>query len=188
MTCPVSPTCLFARLHAPRIVWPACVQHCVARIHARMHACVGARACACARAACSPARPARPGCVRSDFPEPAVRARALPACPTAFSPSSLSLLSGAGRPVSLAQTMMVPVVRTAVRTALPNSCPSRVFSRDGGAVGRCPLHAAPAKSGASDVATGAANPFEIARDSRVGTGCRFFSRFRVHPASSGPSE
>jgi hypothetical protein len=34
---------------------------------------------------------------------------------------------------------------------------------------------APAKSGTSDVATGATNPFEIARDSRVGTEYGFFS-------------
>jgi hypothetical protein len=49
MTCPVLPTCLFARLHASRIVWPACKPAAsdVAR--------VGARACACARAVCSPA-------------------------------------------------------------------------------------------------------------------------------------
>ncbi len=46
------PTCLFACLHASRNVWPACVPH---RIHAPMQARVGARACACARAACSPA-------------------------------------------------------------------------------------------------------------------------------------
>ncbi len=64
-----------------------------------------------------------------------------PVRPTACSPSRLSLLSGAARPVSLAQTMIVAVVRTAVRTALPNSRPSRVFASDGGAIGRSPLHA-----------------------------------------------
>ncbi len=65
---------------------------------------VGDRDCACARAACSPelGRGLCPVC--ADFPEPAVRARAFPACPTACSPSRLSLLSGAARPVSLAQS------------------------------------------------------------------------------------
>ena len=162
--------------HASRVAWPALTP-----------ACKPALALALAPA---PEQPARPrlgaGCVRSDFPYPAVRARAFPACPTACSPSRLSLLSGAARPVSLAQTMMIPDVRTAVCTAHPNSRPQppATAARSIAAL----LMRAPAKSGASDVATGAANPFEIARDSRVGTGCRFFSRFRVHPASSGPSE
>ncbi len=52
LTCPVLYfTCPFARLHASRIVWPACVSHCVA---ASDVARIGARASACARAVCSP--------------------------------------------------------------------------------------------------------------------------------------
>jgi hypothetical protein len=105
---PLPPTCLFARLHAPRIiVWPACAPHCVARMQAS-----GPPATSLALAlalAAGPARPARPrlgvACVPSicaDFPEPAVRARAFPACPPACGPSRLSLLSGAARFVSLA--------------------------------------------------------------------------------------
>jgi hypothetical protein len=97
MTCPVlshlpvrSHVCMRPAVcgqHASRIVWPAFTP-----------ACTPALALALAPA---PERPARPrlaaGCVRSDFPYPAVRARAFPACPTAFSPPSLSLLSGAAR-------------------------------------------------------------------------------------------
>jgi hypothetical protein len=90
------PTCLFARLHAPRIVWPACaphcvariVPHCVARIHASMQARIGARACACARAACSPAlgRGVRSFRLRQNRPSarvpspPARQPAALPVC------------------------------------------------------------------------------------------------------------
>jgi hypothetical protein len=53
MTCPVSPTCLFARLHAPRIVWPAFTPQCKPALALAL--------------APAPARPARPrlgaGCV-----------------------------------------------------------------------------------------------------------------------------
>jgi hypothetical protein len=88
---PFFPTYLSVRTFAAsRIVWPACVPHCVARIHARMHACVGGRACACARAACSPA-PGRGLCPfrlrrlpitgRPRVPSPPARQPpALPAC------------------------------------------------------------------------------------------------------------
>ncbi len=144
--------------HASRIVWPAFTP-----------ACKPALALALAPAPARPARPRLGGCVRSvsRLPYPAVRAGAFPACPTACSPSRLFLLSGAARPVSLAQTMMVAVVRTAVRTAHPNSRPRRFFSRDGGAVGRCPPHARACQVWGLGVATGAANPFEIARVFRV---------------------
>jgi hypothetical protein len=79
----------------------ACVPHCVARMQATAR---DPRALALTPA---PARLARPssgaGSVPSvcvDFPEPAVRARAFPACPTACRPSRLSLLSGAACPVA----------------------------------------------------------------------------------------
>jgi hypothetical protein len=120
----------------------------------------------------------------ADFPYPAVRARAFPACPTACSPSRLSLLSRAARPVSLALTMMVAVVRTAARTALPNSRQPGFLPRRW---------------------RGRLLPFPCARLPILGLGCRhrrrqpvrvsrvasrrrFFSRFRGDPASSGPSE
>jgi hypothetical protein len=106
MTCPVLyhlPVCSHVCLR-PVIVWPACVPHCVARKPAgrqRPHARLALAL------APPPERPARPrlgaGCVPyvcADFPEPAVRARAFPACPTACRPSRLSLLSGAARSVS----------------------------------------------------------------------------------------
>jgi hypothetical protein len=119
--------------------------------------------------------------VCADFPYPAVRARAFPACPTACRPSRLSSLCGAARPVSLAQTMMVPVARTAVRTALPNSRPSRVFALDGGTVGRCPPHARACQVwglGCRHRHRGH-KPSEIARIFMVRPERRFFSRFRA---------
>ncbi len=53
---PLSPTYLSVRTFAcvPHCV-ARIVPHCVARIHSPMQARVGVRACACARAACSPA-------------------------------------------------------------------------------------------------------------------------------------
>jgi hypothetical protein len=161
MTCPRSlpPTCLFARLHAPRIVWPACVPHCVARKPAgrpRPHARLALAL------APPPARPARPrlgeGCVSfvcADFPEPAVRARAFPASQTACRPSRLSLLSGAARPVA------PPANRLSF--ANPHACLQSPVTRRPAiqpalalpSIAAFPL-CAPAKSGASGCSIGAA--------------------------------
>ncbi len=92
------PTCLFARLHASRImcgphasrnVWPTC------KPAASNLARVGARAHTCACAACSPEL----GRGMCPFRLPAAGVswsgtlRAFPACPPACSPSRLSLMS-----------------------------------------------------------------------------------------------
>jgi hypothetical protein len=125
----------------------------------------------------------------ADFPYPAVRARAFPACPPACSPSRLSLLSGAARSVA------PPANRLSSWERVATSWPQKplsfwqprdppVASQTRAPAGFSPATAAqsvtalpmraPAKSGASDVATGAANPFEIACVSRVGTEYGFF--------------
>jgi hypothetical protein len=151
---PFSPsTCQFAHLHAPRIVWPAS-----SRIvwPAFTPQCKPALALALAPA---PARPARPRlgavCVPSVCARTGRRARAFPACPTACSPSRLSLLSGARpapprrlidfRSFSPVTRLRSPVTR---RPAIqpPLALPS---------VAAFPL-CAPAKSGALGCSTGAA--------------------------------
>ncbi len=106
--------------HASRIVWPAFTP-----------------ALALALAA-APARPVRPrlgaGCVHSvcaDYPEPAVRARAFPACPTACSPSCLSLLSGAARsaPPRWLIDFRLPAGTLSCRPQNPRSSPRRRYHR-----------------------------------------------------------
>jgi hypothetical protein len=150
MTCPV-----LSHLPVRTFACVCGILHYVARMQASDLARVGARACADARAACSPAlgRGLRPFRLRR---EPAVRARAFPACPTACSPSRLSLLSGAARSApprrlidfrlrSPVTRLRSPVARRpAIQPAL--ALPS---------VAAFPL-CAPAKSGASGCSTGAA--------------------------------
>jgi hypothetical protein len=151
LTCPVLshlPVCshvctrpALCCLHASRIMWPACKPACKPAL----------------ALALAPKRPAW------------ARAVSVPFAPTSQNhascgPSRLSLLSGAARPVSLAQTQT---------SAQPSAPPAQTrapagFSPATAARSVAALSMrAPAKSGASDVATDAANPFEIARDSRV---------------------
>jgi hypothetical protein len=172
----------------------ACVQQCVARMrlalcgpHSRPHASPrwrsrlrlrprGLLARAWARDVSVPSAPETVG------------ARAFPAAPPACRPSRMSLLSG--RRVRLPGpnndgTAVPPLLAVA---ALPNSRPSPVFSREGGAVGRCPPHARACQVWGLGCRHRRRKAVEIAHDSRVGTRSRFFFRFRGHPASSGPSE
>jgi hypothetical protein len=183
------PICLFARLHAPclRPACPALRGPHASQLAASDLARVGARACACARAACSPALGRGLCPFRSDF-QPAVRARAFPACPTACSPSRLSLLSGAAR-----STPPPPAIQlSSCRLQTPN-CRRRPAIQPAPAppsVAAFPL-CAPAKSGALGCSTGAAVstiPLRFHLRFGVGTAHRFFSRFRGDLASSGPSE
>jgi hypothetical protein len=96
--------------------------------------------------------------VCADFPYPAVRARAFPAGPPACRPSRLSLLSGAARSVSLAQTRAPAGFSPAKAARSAAALPMR----------------APAKSGASDVVTGAEKQSEIAHETRVRARDDFF--------------
>jgi hypothetical protein len=139
-----SPTCLFARLHAPRIVWPAC------KPAANDFARVGAHACACARAACSPAL-GHGQCPFRLRRLPAVRARALTACQPACRPSRLSLLSGAARsaPSPRLFDYRLPAGTPSCRPQNPRSSPCRRYRQS--LPSRCaclpslgPLCAAPA--------------------------------------------
>jgi hypothetical protein len=116
----------------------ASVPHCVARMQASWPP---ATSLALA-IALAPARPALPrlgaACVPSncaDFPEPAVRARAFPACQTACSLSRLSLLSGAARSVSPRRLIDYCLPGTPV--LLPAPTKTRDPARAGATVGRC---------------------------------------------------
>ncbi len=182
------PTCLFRCLHPSRIVWPACVPRCVARIHARMHARVRARACArgllahaWARAVSRPSAPTSH--TRPSAPSPPARPpAALPAC-----------LSRAGRRV-LSPRRLIDFRLGKGWPRLEKVWPrisrhlSRVFARDGGAVGRCPLHARACQVWGLGCRHRRRQPVRDRSRSQGCTGVRFFFRFRGHPASSGPSE
>ena len=138
------PTCLFARLqrpalcspHASRIVWPAFTP-----------ACTPALALALAPA---PERPARPrlgaACVRSDcrLPIPGRPRACLPRLPARLPPFPPVSPERGGASLSPRRLIDFRLGKGWPRLGKvwPQiSRPSRVFSSDGGAVGRCPLHA-----------------------------------------------
>ncbi len=130
---------------------------------------IGARACACARAICSPALGRGLGPVRRR------RRRVLvghPAClpHRPYPPAALpACLCASARSPSGAQTMMASYQSSAPPSAPPSQ--TRAPARFSPATAAPPVAAlpmrAPAKSGASDVATGAEQPSEIARVFRV---------------------
>ncbi len=142
MTCPVFPTYLSVRTFA-------CAPNCVARMRpvvwpAFTPACTPALALALAPAPERPARPrlVRPVSVPTSHTQPSARVPSPPARPPAALPACLSR---AGRRVLSPRRLIdfrLGKGWPRLGKVWPRiSRPSRVFSRDGGAVGRCPLHA-----------------------------------------------
>ncbi len=188
MTCPVlshlhvcSHVCMhhaLCGLHASHIVWPACTPGRV-----------GGRACACARAICSPALKCGlcPVCA-----ETWIRAfrGPFPACPPACRPSRLSLPSGAARPVALPANRFSfwERVATSWESVAPNLAPQPGICqrRRRHRSLPCPCAGQPSLGPRMSPQAPPTRSRSLAF-SGFGQENVFF-RFRGHPASSGPSE